>query len=962
MKPFLSVVAETFYQEYGDDVNNIAFVFPNRRAGIFFQKYLATVAGKPLFSPPIFTINDFLVEQSGFQTADRIGMLFMLYSHFIELSGSDESFDDFLFWGEMLLNDFDDVDKYMVNARQLFTNIQELKEIDEQFELTLEDGQIEAIQRFWSNFIPAQGSAKKETFIALWEILFPLYTKLRETLRIKGLAYEGMIFREVAEKARRKEWDDLPWKQVVFVGLNALTTAERYVLSSLKEIGVADFYWDYESPMIQDVRNRASFFMRKNVVRYPSRLTLNLDLVVSAPEIELIGIPSAVGQAKQVQSILTELVASGEIPDPGKAINTAVVLPEEHLLLPVLHSIPQEIDPINVTMGYTLSSTPVAGLMKTLFDLQKQIRYSGGNARFFHKKVLTLLSHRYIFNLQPELATNLSEYIKRYNRVFLSEKELAKNELLSLIFTPVTNALQAADYLLNILDCLQKQISPSVGNEEDEELKEGLSALEKEFLFHYYITIKRLKEVMSEHAVVMNEGTFFRLLEKMAASISIPFRGEPLSGLQVMGVLETRALDFENLIIFSMNEGVFPLRKVANTFIPYNLRKGFGLSTTEHQDSIYAYYFYRMIYRAKRVFLLYDTRSEGMQTGEVSRYLYQLKYHYRVPVREKLITYNIAVNRVQAITVGKSGAVAERMSRFLKGGNKSLSASAINTYLNCPLQFYFRNVEGVNEEDEVAESIESGTFGDIYHEVMEHLYAPLQGKLVTGDLLEKQQRDDVRLTALIRESYARHYFKTDQVKELTGQNFLVGEVIRKYVKQTLLIDRKRTPFIYLESEKEMLMELPLGEGRVVRLKGFIDRVDEKDGTVRIVDYKTGSVKRMEFEQVSDLFDISRKDRAKETMQVFLYALMYNEEKHPLRIEPAIYVIRSLFSKDFDGAVYCKTDSRQKTKVDNFSDYETEYREALVACIREIFDSEIPFFQTENPKNCEYCAFRSICKR
>ena len=968
MTPFLYRIAETYYKENSGNLSDIAFVFPNRRAGVFFQKYIAQVAQKPIFSPPILTISDLFCQFSPYLQADRTSMLFILYQKFQALSLSNESFDDFVFWGDMLLNDFDDVDKYVANPEQLFRNIKELKEIDELFDY-LTPNQIDAIRQFWGNFIPINESRKKMEFLAIWELLYPLYCALREELQKKNIAYEGMIFRDVAEKALSKKLDNIPYRRIVFIGLNVLSKSEEIVMSRLRDMGIADFYWDYYSPLVRDKYNKASFFLSENRLKYPSQYDIfeTDENTNNLSQIEIIGIPSAVGQAKQACKILSELLKNKDISNPEKAINTAIILPDEHLLLPMLYSVPKEIDPINVTMGYTLSNTPVAGLMEEIFDLQKHLRLISGQPYFYHRKVLSLLSHRYIMISGEKIILELSNYIRKYNRVFIPVNDLAKNELLKRIFIPLTNAQEAADYLISILEYLQQEhFFASKANDEKENNK--LTPLEKEFLYHYYITVNRLKEVMTEYKTGMNVSTFFRLLNKMVNNIAIPFRGEPLSGLQIMGVLETRALDFENLIVLSMNEGIFPVKKVANTFIPYNLRKGFGLSTSEHQDSIYAYYFYRMIYRAKKIFLIYDTRTEGTDIGEMSRYIYQMKYHYRLPLKEKLVTYDISVNDIQPIYVIKTESVKKRLDRFLSGGDRALSASAINTYINCPLQFYLQSVERVTPDDDVSENIEASTFGSIYHRVMECISNRFKGNLVMGDALEKIQKDDIFLTGLIESAFNECYYQKNEPQRLTGQNYLVGEIIRKYVKRTLSSDRKLTPFLYIESERLIETEHSISPNKTVRLKAFIDRVDEVKGKIRIIDYKSGAKPRSNsgsreivFRKIEDLFDKNLPNRPKAIMQVFMYAMMYSKIANGKTLKPGIYYLRSLFEHNFDWEIKLKIDKTNKI-IEDFHDICSDFTNHFNQCLNEIFDENIPFTQTNDLKTCEYCDFASICKR
>lgn len=451
-------------------------------------------------------------------------------------------------------------------------------------------------------------------------------------------------------------------------------------------------------------------------------------------------------------------------------------------------------------MGYSLANSSIAGLMEHIFELQRNIRRSENYTGFYYRPVLSILNHRYVVNIAGEQAKLLRQNIVQYNRVVVSEQELQSHPLLSLIFKAITGWADIPDYLQAILSYLKMSLSTnSVG---DETISRSAD-IEGEFIVEYYKTINKMNESLKNIFPEMTVETYLKLLKKLIVGISVPFSGEPLSGLQIMGVLETRALDFDNLIILSMNEGIFPLKRATSSFIPYNLRKGFSLPTYEHQDSIFSYHFYRMINRAKRIYLLYDTRTEGLQSGEVSRYYNQIKHLYAdsFDIREKLAVYKVASSESLAISIHKTPEVMKKMDAFLQGGDKRLSASAINTYLNCPLQFYFSVVENMAEEDEITETVEASMFGTIFHKVMEWLYEPFKEKMVTADLLHKICANDRLLTEYIERSFSENYFRTNKIKRLTGQNYLTGEVLRKYIKQVLLTDAKLTPFVYLNSEE-----------------------------------------------------------------------------------------------------------------------------------------------------------------
>ncbi len=950
MTPFLYQVASLFYKQYGNRLSHLAFVFPNRRAGLFFQKYLSEMTSAPLFSPTILTISDLFVQLSGLKPADKIGMLFTLYNIYVRRSGSTESFDEFLYWGEMLLNDFDDVDKYMANARMLFTNVTDLKEIENDLSF-LSREQIEAIRSFWSTFSPGGDAPNQKEFLAVWKILYALYTDMREALTLEGRGYEGMIFREVVERMEKGEDCDLPYEKIVFVGLNALSEAEERFLKQLQKRGIADFYWDYASLKVRDAKNKASFFVERNLRNFPSKYPLEPE-EETPTKIDVIGIPSGIGQAKHVHTLLSELCKETDMSD-REALRTAVVLPDEHLLVPILSAIPSQIRRINITMGYPLAGTPVASLMEYVLALQKTVRNIDRQPMFYFRYVLPILNHQYVCMTDSAAVATLAKDIAVNNRNYISQEDLGVTPLLKVIFRPVTEAGAFSDYLIDILQELNKTIDGGETMEEEEDDQRlSVKDIEQEFIFHYFTTVNRLKGLLMDAGVEVKIDTYFRLLRRLTNSITIPFRGEPLSGLQIMGVLETRALDFDRLIILSMNEGVFPLKKAANSFIPYNLRRGFGLPTYEHQDSVWAYHFYRLINRASHVSLLYDTRSDGMQTGEVSRFVHQLHYLYNAPINNELIVFNVSSTKSPALKVRKTEDVMLRLKAFLEGGERSLSASAINTYLDCPLKFYFSTVEGVSEEDKVSETIESNTFGTILHSVMEKLYAPFCGKMVTNDLLEALKNDKRGMTTVIEQAFAENYFKTDKVRPLIGQNYLYGEMIRKYVENILGCDGKLTPFRYLESERKVNQLFALSGGQKVRLKGFVDRIDEVQDVVRIVDYKSGKAE-LKFDSVENLFSKTVNERAKAVMQVFLYILMLGEEYPGKTLKPVIYQLTSLPNTSI-------SDKERKEEVTDFSLYAEDFEAALRRLLDEIFDEATPFEQTMKEKNCNHCPYKSVC--
>lgn len=966
MRPFLHRIAETFLDQFGSTLYQHTFVFPNRRAGLFFQKYLAEIAGKPLFSPQIITINEFIEQLSSYQQVDRIELLVILYDLFIKIGQSDESFDDFVYWGEMLLSDFDDVDKYMVDAKQLFTNVTDLKSMEDHATY-LTENQIAAIQQFWSNFMPYEHSETKKEFIETWQVLYPLYTQFREKLHSKDVAYQGMIYRDVAERAKNKENLNLPEGEVVFVGLHALSTSEIELVQHLKTTGKADFYWDYESVYVADQANKASLWVERNRTLFPSKFAIESTDFTDKINIEVMGIPSGVGQAKHATTILDRLIDQGKIPNPSQAINTAIVLPDEGLLLPVLYSIPDSIDRINVTMGYSLSHSAIAALIKHLADAQRKVRVIDGERHYYFRHVVSILNNSLVKTATESKSDELKDYILKNNLVLVPESILQNNPLFQLLFYPIKNWQAISEYLKQLLKAVygyltkatQEEIEGEITDEIDEKHFDVESIdLEREFVVQYYKTIMRLEETLDKVTVNMTFDTYFKLLDRLAISLSISFSGEPLSGLQIMGVLETRVLDFENIIILSMNEGVFPLKNTSNSFIPYTLRKGFDMPTYEFQDSLFAYHFYRMIARAKNVYMLYDTRSEGSQSGEVSRYFYQMKYLYpdKINLREQLFTYEVEAPQSETIIVQKTDRVWKKLSRFMSGGDSALSASAFNNYIDCPLRFYLMHVEELSEKEEVEESIEHAIFGSILHMIMQNIYNRYRGKVVTKDALNEIMKNDAYLTQQLEQAFATLYTKQpDRPKPLKGNNYLVGETLRTYIKQVLKIDAQLAPFKYIASERRFNQDHKVNENLSVKFKGSIDRIDKINDVVRIIDYKSGKGD-LNFKTIEDMFDASKNNRPKPILQVFIYAYFYHTIDPNATLSPGIYFMRTSF-QNFSSTVTCN-----KQQINDLTIYFEEFETLFNDKIAELFNRDIPFTQTPNKKNCDYCPFKDLCER
>ena len=912
---FLKEIAGSFYGREGQKINEICFVFPGRRAALFFQKELGEITEKPIFSPAVLTINDLFTRLSGLRGAERLDVLFRLYKIFTQLSESRESFDEFIFWGEIVLGDFDDVDKYLADAEKLFANVKDLKEIDSDYSF-LSPRQLEAVKGFWSSFITGEESEKKLKFKALWEVLYPMYIILRAELEADGCGYEGMIYRKIANSLLSGSDTDLMeklggYREIVFVGFNALNECEKLFMTTLQKAGKADFYWDFCGEMITDSDNKASLFIRENMLRFPSKMILDFS-VSGVPQIEVIGVPSATGQAK----------LTGEIIKQQKGgIKSAVILPDESLLTPLLRSVDSSIDGINVTMGYPLREGSIVSLVENFIELQR--------GSLYFRRVLPILRHSYIKLISCKASEQAEKEISKNNLIYINPALFAGDELLEKIFRRVTddnslpeeNISKLSDYLLEIMDLLVARIE--------------VTSVEKEFIYYLYTTVNKLKGF----SIPMSVSTYLRLFRQIVNSTSIPFRGEPLAGLQIMGVLETRCLDFDNLVICSMNEGIFPSKSASNSFIPNNLRRGFSLPDFEYRDGVTAYHFYRSVYRAKKLWLIYDTRSEGLVTGEKSRFILQLKYHYQAAMKESIATYRIGKTSKEPVLVEKNDLVMKQLEKFLDG-TKALSASSIYAYISCPLKFYLQFVKGVEEEASVSESVEANTFGNIFHKTMENIYNNFKGKEVTGEMLSSIIKNHDYLENVVADEFREE----QHINEIKGHNLLVKKLIVRYVIKTLEYDKMIAPFRYVDSEMRMDKPFKFAEGKSVRIKAFIDRVDERDNMLRIVDYKTGR-NPDSYRELDEIFNCSTDKKYDVILQMYIYAMLLAPNRESI-LTP--YILREIVH---GGTLELASDA---SVIENF-------KRLLREKIFEIFNPDVPFVQTQIERRCAYCPFNQICR-
>lgn len=957
MQPFLQLVAHDLYTKIGNDLSRTVLVFPNKRANLFFNEYLAEESDQPIWSPAAMSISDLLQKLSVQKAGDPIRLVCELYKVFKEETESRETLDDFYFWGELLISDFDDVDKNMVDADKLFSNLQDLKNLMDDYEF-LDEEQEEAIRQFFQNFSIERRTELKEKFISLWDKLGIIYHRYREKLAELGIAYEGMLYRNVIEQL---DTDRLKYDKYVFVGFNVLNKVEKEFFQKLQKAGKAMFYWDYDLFYTQRIsKHEAGEFIKRNLIGFPNELPESyFDIFRKPKKIRYISASTENAQArflpewvKATQTHTTQIVSEKE---------NAIVLCNEALLLPVLHSIPQDVQNVNITMGFPLAQTPVYSFINAAMELQTN-GYRPDTGRFTYEAVSKILKHPYTRQLSDH-ATRLERELTKTNRFYPLPSELKKDDFLTILFTPQSNIRELCDYLLRLIKSI------SILYRKEGEYDDIFNQLYRESIFQSHLKINRLYSLIESGELSVRTDTLKRLITKVLTASNIPFHGEPAIGLQIMGVLETRNLDFRNLIMLSLNEGQLPKAGGESSFIPYNLRKAFGMTTIEHKNAVYAYYFYRLIQRAENITLLYNTSSDGLNRGEESRFMLQLLVEGPHEITREYLEAGQSPQNTLEIQIEKTPEILRRLYRAYDTAQPEsviLSPSALNTYLDCRLRFYYRYVAGLKTPDEVSAEIDSALFGTIFHLSAQLAYTDLtaNGKMIQREDLERLLRDEIKLQGYVDQAFKQELFKVapEEKPEYNGVQLINSKVIVSYLKQLLRNDLQYTPFEMVAMEKKVSEKITIQTALgplTLRLGGTIDRMDAKEGTLRIVDYKTGGSPKIPA-NIEQLFTPSE-TRPNYIFQTFLYAAIMSR-KQPLMVAPALLYIHRAASESYSPVIEMGEPRKPKIPVNNFAFFEDEFRERLQALLEEIFDEKEPFTQTEDIKKCAYCDFKAICKR
>ncbi len=948
-RTFLADVAHDLWRSYGEDIQSLVMLFPSRRAGMFFREALADQIKSPIWSPNITSIDQIAERLCGLTTGDRIRMvaeLFKIYSQYP--IAQNETFDSFFFWGEMLIADFDTVDKYMIDADMLFCNLADLHDLDGFHNLT--PNQIRIIEEFWSAIDKEiDTSAHKQRFSSVWRTLAPIYHQFRARLEQLGIGYTGMIYRKAAEIAKHGTPPVLPDNHYVVVGMNALSKAERDIFTYLKTEYRVDFYWDYDSYYVSNKHNEAGHFMRENLRKFPPKATFDTEHLNRPKQIRVVSAPSDAVQCKYVGKRLGELGATDK--------NTAVILTDESLLTPMLYALPSDIEHINITMGYPLRSDIAYSFCERLIELQQRKRTSkSGTTTFYHSDVTGILSHAYLAS--ESITKELIEIINDRRMIYVPQELMEGRGLIQTIFTPVNGTAQIGRYIQQVLGQVMRI------TERD--------AIRNELFGVIASQIDKLTNSVDSCGIPVEEKTYITLLRKVLQSTSVPFEGEPLVGIQLMGFLESRALDFRNIIITSMSDDHCPGNRISSpSYIPYKLRKAYDMPTPEEQEAMYAYYFYRLLQRAENVELVYCSRADEKNTGEQSRYISQLIYESPHAFERLDIRLNVTAEEERPIAIDKrEPTVAAKLGEWMDNPARRLSHTRFFKFIKCPLKFYFNSIARLEPVDELNEEVDSSTFGNILHYSMQTLYTPLVGMHNPGEQI-RSLIGSQRVRDVVTESVNRAYLCREgslSTEDWGGTLRMIRNVVIRYINTNILpFDAAKQGYTIteLEAPRKMPFEIEVnGERHTIWFYGAVDRIDRlDDGTLEVIDYKTGRPKggdkniNEQIKSIETLFKGSGDEVISAVLQTLLYSEILSRENPSATVRPTLYYVRKMRS-EYTPLIY---DKERASHITTYADYAEDFRRLFTEALTSLFDKSQPFTQGDK-KACTYCDFKSLCRR
>ncbi|MDR2125867.1 MAG: PD-(D/E)XK nuclease family protein [Prevotellaceae bacterium] len=934
MKKFLELTAIDLYRKFGNNLSDITVVFPSKQAKNFFNNSLYNVAGQTLWSPNYLTLNNLFESLSTFNIADTLQLVSELYEAYADNTKTSENFNDFYFWGEMLLRDFDDIDKNMVDAQLLFQNLQNLKKLQHTFDF-LDENQQMALMQFFSNFSIEKQSELKKKFIEIWDVLGNIYQQFRKKLQSQNLAYEGMLFRSIIENKNLNVNETFKYKKYAFAGFNVLNVCEKELFHLLKKHEKALFYWDYDGYYVRNKNHEAGFFMRNNLSEFPSELDAKNfnSFAENKKKIKIISSPTENAQARYLHEWLNS----------EKNINdSAVVLCNKSLLLPILYSLPENISNVNITTGFPLSQTPIYSAINALIDLQ--IKGFNKSINLWNKEyILNVLQNQYIQTLSPEIE-NIKKELLKNNNYRCEIENYCNDEIIKFIFKPIDDACEFVSYLIEIL----KNISQK---------NTATDQLYGEAIFRTYTALNRLSDMLTDKKFAIGTKTLSILLRRLLLAINIPFESKSATGLRIMGILDTRNIDFKNILILSANDSLLPVTDNEASFIPYNLRRAFGLTTSDKTDSIYAYYFYRLLQRAEDITICYSTAVAGLSKAEPSRFILQLQVESDFNTHLFDIQSPIKLPEIKEIKIEKTPEIIRLLQSQYSNPESYLSPRALNMFIDCSLKFYFHYIAKLKLPDTETDSI---IFGNVFHKAAEIVYETI-GKFKNSHISESDLNrfiDNKHLLQNIVDRAMQIEAKIDDSPNYGIQQLIMRDVIVDYVKKLLEFDKTNVPFTLYEMEATLVekfnLDTPVGSINIY-IGGRIDRIDIKENVLRVIDYKTGGTSKT-IKSIEDLF-MASKTRNGYAFQTFLYSIIISKQKPEFHVMPSILYINKKLTETGDIQI-----KFEKENLKDIRHIEKDFFNCLAEIISNIFDEQIPFTQTENEDFCTYCNFKQICRK
>ncbi len=938
MPQFLKLVAEDIYARFANNLENITIVFPSKRPEYYFYRYLGQVAGKEILAPKILTFRELIESWSELTAVSNLELIYRLFPIYQKHVKNTETFDQFYFWGELILSDFDEIDRNLAEPEKVFALVTQIKQLEDVFT----DPEVARIVgRFWETVYAGQETELKKRFLDFWKSLLPIYRDFNLHLSENGLAYEGKIWRQVARK-----WEDgeapVPDKQFAFVGFDFLSKAEKAVLKSLRKNQKALFYWDYDESFL-DTKYEAGKNINEYLGLFPSTLDSNkFRNFRTSKSVSTFDTPGLLAVA---QASLTKTFENHEKNNTEPDV-TALVLADENLLLPVLSSLPA-IDNVNVTMGWPIKFSNPATLVMHLTELWLTATKSENEVKYAAKSLLKIAGHCWI-------SASESQHIKHVceKKIYVNASDFETHQTLSdlLNLKESTISIQLERILSKYFTC----------NAKENNSKEYQARIDEESVHHLKLHLNQYSNVVSMFNLRLEMSTQLKLINKLINTISVPFEGSPLSGVQITNLQETRCLDFSNVIIAGANEGVLPSTQNRISHIPFSIRKAFGLTTPDDNINREAYLLYRLMERAENVSFVTNTDEQEMDKPEVSRFVQQFKLEQTWDFRPQIThSYHISTKYPKPIAYPWDAKVREFMHRFCKPGQAGLSPSAINTYIDCPLKFYLKYPCQLTEPIIETEVMDNRVFGNLLHQTIEKLYKGFE-----NNIAEKTDFETIMGSGMIEKAVNSVYENMHEINSQPGYNHLFKDIVTEYIKQIVKLDSENAPIHFLGLEKKITghieIETPQGS-KTVNLKGTIDRIDNVNGTIRILDYKTGKPESSVDADLNNVFDASINQRKQEALQAFLYAMLYNQTLPLQQTTPIIsglIVSRKVSEK---GIMYFYPLRNPKEKI-YLADIVEIFRQKLTTVLSNMFDETKPFVQTENDQKCRICSFKEICQR